>query len=235
MATLTLSGGAGRFGWTISGLSWWFDRDSYIRAGVCTSPVADGQSETPAGIVACEAALEPGSTDQSQISARGYVSPGTYELYGFTQTPEGLFWGAGSASVAVSAADVSLPLWLWDSSNGAATAAQTEQFYRVLSGELPVNFFHTDVWNDLVDKVADMRLAMGLGWDTNPGGIPYLPQSDCYVSADSPLTAEIYNAVRFQVGSIRGTQIPDRASGDEVFGYHIERLVRVLNDIIYDI
>lgn len=125
--------------------------------------------------------------------------------------------------------------WNWDESNGTATAEQTQNFRRFLLGELPCEHFYAEVWNDIVNKVAEMRDAAGLGWDTNPGGTSYLPQAACYAAPGEPFRPDVYNGVRFQVGSIKGTQVTDRVPGGEITGYHILRMVEVLNEIISEL
>lgn len=120
--------------------------------------------------------------------------------------------------------------WSWTSSNGSATAAQTENAYSILLGNRVADDFSHNVWNDLIDKIVEMREAQGLSWTTN-GGV-YLTASECKVSSGDTLTAEIYNSMKVNVGSISSTDIQDVEPGDEITGYHITHVVDVLNDII---
>ena len=160
---------------------------------------------------------------------------GTYTFYGFTQTPDGAYWRTGSSTVTIKSTS-NITSWSWTSSNGSASDKQTQIAYEILQGLRPTSdgFSHL-VWNDLVNKVAEIRSAKGLGWDENIGGIPYLAKGQCYVSSGQTLSADIYNSVRFQVGSIKGTQITDRTTGDEILGYYITRITDVLNEIIQEI
>lgn len=120
--------------------------------------------------------------------------------------------------------------WSWTSSNGSATAAQTKNAYSILLGNRAADDFSHNVWNDLIDKIVEMREAQGLSWTTN-GGV-YLTASECKVSSGDTLTAEIYNSMKVNVGSISSTDIQDVEPGDEITGYHITHVVDVLNDII---
>lgn len=120
--------------------------------------------------------------------------------------------------------------WSWTSSNGSATAAQTKNAYSILLGNRVADDFSHNVWNDLIDKIVEMREAQGLSWTTN-GGV-YLTASECKVSSGDTLTAEIYNSMKVNVGSISSTDIQDVEPGDEITGYHITHVVDVLNDII---
>lgn len=119
--------------------------------------------------------------------------------------------------------------WSWTASNGAATAAQTQTAHQILLGQRTADDLHHSVWNDLVDKVSAMRTAKGLGWDAGAG---YLPAAGCKVSAGEALSAAKYNSVRYNVGSVKGTGISDMAPGAEVKGYHVTKVVDVLNEII---
>ena len=125
---------------------------------------------------------------------------------------------------------INVKQWSWTSSNGSATAAQTRSAYNVLMGTVTTNNFNHKVWNDFVDKVSEMKLAVtGYDWDV---GNRNLAKSKCYVSKGDTLSAAIYNSVRYNIGSISSTGISDVDSGDKLTGYHIIHLADVLNDII---
>lgn len=142
-------------------------------------------------------------------------------------------WGdvGGSSYTARAQWKASMSQWSWYSSNGSATAAQTQQFYNVLCGTaLPENGFSYLVWNDLVDKAQAVVSAAkpGVGW-TNYGG---LSSSGCKVSAGETFSAAKYNCVRYNLGSIISTGISDKYSGDEIKGYYITTLTDTINSII---
>lgn len=120
--------------------------------------------------------------------------------------------------------------WSWTSSNGSATATQTQNFYQSLLGNRTTDDMSYRVWNDLVDKASEVVTQAGYGWDT--GGGTYLSPSGCYIYSGQPLTAKKYNSVRHNLGSIIPTGITDRSPGDEVLGYHIDRLTQIINQII---
>lgn len=227
MAQLSLTGGKGSFSWEISGLTWYFDTLNYKRAGIATQSVTGGATSI-SGVVDYVTAWD-GNTSFSAEGSLSYPA-GTYTFYGFTEGSDGTYWPTGSASVTVKEA-ASVTPWSWSTSNGQASDGQTQTAYQILLGELPVSagFSHL-VWNDLVDKTVQVRQALGLGWDTDGGN--YLTQDGCCVSAGQTLSASVYNGLRFQIGSVIGTGIPDRVSGDEILGYHITKLAEVLNRII---
>lgn len=123
--------------------------------------------------------------------------------------------------------------WSWTASNGSATATQTRNAYAILQGTRAADDFHHNVWNDLVDKVVEMREALGYSWTTDSGRFP--SASGCKVSAGDTLSALKYNALKTNIGSIKSTGIQDVDAGDEITGYHIVHLTDVLNDIITDV
>lgn len=125
---------------------------------------------------------------------------------------------------------VSVDPWSWTASNGSASAAQTRNAYAILNGTRAADDFSHLVWNDLVDKVMEMRAAKGYTWDRDSNLYP--TQSGCKVSAREALSARKYNGVRYNIGSVRATGIFDVSPGDGMTGYHIARLAEVLNEII---
>lgn len=123
--------------------------------------------------------------------------------------------------------------WSWTRSNGSATNAQTQRAYDVIMGNITADNFAHEVWNDLVDKVAEMREAKGYTWDRAGGTYP--SASGCKMSAGDRLTAAAYNGVRYNIGSVFSTGISDQSPGDQITGYKIYHLTEVLNIIIDDL
>lgn len=126
--------------------------------------------------------------------------------------------------------------WSWSKSNGSATDTQTANAYSLLVGKRLVDYgFPYKVWNDLVDKIMDMReLADAAGqWMTDGGR--YRTYDQCKVMSGDTLSAAIYNSVKVQVGSIKSTGIYDVSPGDKLTGSHITTLASVLNEIIADL
>lgn len=123
--------------------------------------------------------------------------------------------------------------WSWTYSNGSASASQTRRAYNVLMGTAAADQFSHLVWNDLVDKVAEMREARGYAWDR--AGTTYPSASGCKVSAGETLSARKYNGVRYNIGSVFSTGISDQSPGDPITGYKIYHLTDILNRIIADI
>ena len=129
--------------------------------------------------------------------------------------------------------DIPVDLWSWSSSNGSASSSQTRAAYNVLMGNSTTDNFSYKVWNDFVDKVSETRLAV-LGKDWSVAGNSYLSKSRCYVYQGDTLSADIYNSVKYNIGSLRSTGIQDVSRGDKLTGYHIIHIADVLNDLISD-
>ena len=125
---------------------------------------------------------------------------------------------------------VQIDRWSWTRSNGSATNLQTQRAYDVLMGDITADNFAHEVWNDLVDKVAEMRSAKGYTWDRAGGTYP--SASGCKLYAGDRLTADAYNGVRYNIGSVESTGFYDQSPGDQITGYKIYHLTEVLNIII---
>ena len=141
-------------------------------------------------------------TKYSWFAQVGYESQGTIYWLDFTD----------SGSFRTDPAPIAVTPWSWTKSNGEATTTQTRTAYDVLS------------------KVLEMRIAKGDEWSVANG--KYLDYQDCKVRAGDTLTAEIYNAVRYNIGFFQSTGIYDQSPGDSITGYKIYHLTEVLNDII---
>lgn len=128
---------------------------------------------------------------------------------------------------------VQIERWSWTRSNGSATNLQTQRAYDVLMGDITADNFAHEVWNDLVDKVAEMRSAKGYTWDRAGGTYP--SANGCKMYAGDRLTADAYNGVRYNIGSVESTGIYDQSPGDQITGYKIYHLTEVLNIIIDDL
>lgn len=131
---------------------------------------------------------------------------------------------------------INIEPWSWFDSNGYATASQTTAAYNVLMGNRTTDNFSHLVWNDFVDKVAEVVLATSAyGMDWSVGGGNYLPKEYCYVYQGDTLSADIYNSVKYNIGSLMSTGIQNVSRGDIITGYHIVHLADVLNELIYSI
>lgn len=127
-------------------------------------------------------------------------------------------------------------LWTWTDRNysDGATKAQTTQFYSVLHGNSdPTNGFSYKVWNDIVRKTEEVVEANGMTWSNKYG----LGPEKCKATANEAVSAKKYNEVRFNIGSIKSTKEEGKPStvveaGDNIYGYHFQRLTDVLNLII---
>lgn len=163
----------------------------------------------------------------------GGLEPGTSytaNVAGVIGTVSDQWAGAQTFTTDESAPVPSVEPWSWTASNGAATAGQTQAAYAILQGNSPADGFSHLVWNDLVDKVEEMRGALGGVWDTVGGS--YLTAAACKASAGDTLRAEAYNSVKVNIGNIQSTGIQDVSPGDEITGYHIIHLTDVLNSIL---
>lgn len=129
--------------------------------------------------------------------------------------------------------------WSWTQSNGEATAAMTKNALAMLGDPdddcdwIPADNFSHYVWNDLVAKAEETIYAAGAQWYTSDrNGNTYLSARDCRVNKWDTLSAEIYNSVRFNLGSIITTGVNPVSTGDIILGSHFKALTNTINKII---
>jgi len=83
--------------------------------------------------------------------------------------------------------------WSWTSSNGSATASQTQAAYAALTSNGNTSSFHRNVWNDLVNKQKLVLTALNFSWADTYGTISNTRMNYAY----EDLTAARFNAVRY--------------------------------------
>ena len=115
--------------------------------------------------------------------------------------------------------------WSWSSSNGTATAGQTQDAYKAVTKVSGYFFsdFHHSVWNDLVDKVDEFAI--------------YKYVSKCATgtkttAGDKELTALRFNKLLSVVNSMASTGITARAQDQEILGSYFTTITAALNSIV---
>lgn len=210
MASLTLTGGVERFTWTISGLSWWFDKDNYARAGICRYPFTSGTTDEPSGIFDYVEAAEVGTTDSFSASNSLSCTSGTYTFYAFTQVPNGTYYSAGSATVVVESEEEEYDRpsdWGW---------------YSTIKSGSEINITARE-WNDFTSRINAFREYDGLS-DYN---FTYVR------SGVTPISAAICNEARSAISPIsgRGT-LPSRVvSNSPLTASFFNGLMNALNSV----
>ena len=210
MASLTLTGEVGYFEWEISGLSWWFDKDNYIRAGICREPFTSGTTDEPSGIFDYVEAAEVGTTDSFTVSNSLSCTSGTYTFYGFTQVTNGTYYSVGSATVIVKSDEEEYDRpndWSW---------------YTTIKSGSDINISARE-WNDFTSRINAFREYDGLS-DYN---FTYV------YSGTTPISASICNEARSAISPIsgRGT-LPSRAvSNSPLTASFFNGLMNALNSV----
>jgi hypothetical protein len=87
--------------------------------------------------------------------------------------------------------DSSYALWAWDKSNGSASQADVARAYTAITTQGQCSDFSRYVWNDLVNKVADVLDKCGLEWDSTYCSA----QAACIDRQYGELTAVKFNSV----------------------------------------
>lgn len=129
------------------------------------------------------------------------------------------------------------PEWSWSHSNGSATDEQTTIAYDAITGNGLLSDFSHEVWNDMVNKVLAILDYADSSWtEYDSNGNTYLSYEDTLMSDDdTQLTAERFNALRFNIGSRYSTGINPVDTGDEVYGWYFTQLTEKINEWIASI
>lgn len=111
--------------------------------------------------------------------------------------------------------------WSWYASNRSATATQTSTARTaVISNGLLTNFSYL-VWNDMVDKVMEIRESKGYSWNSN-----YATYSNTKMSSGSKLlTATRFNSLRYNAD----TSYARVYSDDDIYGSYFTDLTDRMN------
>ena len=131
--------------------------------------------------------------------------------------------------------------WTWDESNGSAVYWQMKAAVEVLSNcGTTAGFFHP-VWNDLVDKVSEVAIALRHGWCNAPLKVDELKIAEEY----HPLTAKMFNTLVYNTHypfwswqetlgrtEFHGVETHGEAGADIVYGRYFYELTDRLNLVI---
>ena len=148
----------------------------------------------------------------------------TYELMAIAVKNNLLSQQSNIITISISLIDK----WSWAASNGSASTAQTKAAYSAIKNEGAGEDFSYLVWNDLVDKINEVVIAIGSSWSSY-----YTTLADAKQSrAGQILTAKQYNAARQNVGAHYSTGIGE-VNGDSEFTWScIYDLAQKLNEWI---
>ncbi len=165
---------------------------------------------------------------------------GTYQVRAFIVNSSGNVSGT-SDWLTIEVPEISVEPWSWTASNRSAltvlpaTASMTSAAHDAVMHKGYLSAFSWRVWNDLVAKTMETIIARGGTWSTRDQntGKTYLSYESTRMSEnDKNMTAARFNALRFNIGSRISTDIPDRKSGDIIYGSYFITLAQKLNDLI---
>lgn len=127
--------------------------------------------------------------------------------------------------------------WDWSIGNINATAAQTQAAYAAITGNGPTRNFSVIVWNDIVNKIIEMRQY----WGDTDWSIAGPTKSQTWMIPSEQMTAEIFNACVINMPMIhpwpweatlgRKLILP----GDRCYGAYFIYLTDALNHWIEDL
>lgn len=130
--------------------------------------------------------------------------------------------------------------WSWTSSNGNATAEQTQAAYTAITTQGKLRDFSYLVWNDMCAKVLEVMQADGYSWSTaNYGTVDDVHYCGTYAETlmsptDKEMTAHRFNSLRYNVGSRKSTDIKysDIQTGKIIKGSYFTTLMSIVNSWI---
>lgn len=186
--------------------------------------------------------LYPGGTKRGRSRIDAYstisesfpfvgLSEGTsYQIFGL------VYWTDGSTGkwnnkqtelLTVTTSSTSkIELWNWQSSNGEATAGQTQKAYTAITKNGYVRDFNYRVWNDLVNKLNEYIVKYQEStWN---GRILSLTATKM-TESDKTLTAKRFNSLRDEMNFWFNTGYPMVSTGDEVKGSYFTDIATQLN------
>ena len=181
-------------------------------------------------------------TSSGNITVTGLSSGTTYEIQAWVTLYDGSNVYIGSFTETTDSPTPTVTPWSWTSANSTvnpshtaeATAAQTTAARNACQNKTAVSNFKYQVWNDLVYKVSEARVASGHSeWNTNNG--TYATRTNTLMTSSSKtLTALRYNSMRYNLGELYSTGISDVTSGvTRVNGTtHFINFVTKLNEFI---
>lgn len=118
--------------------------------------------------------------------------------------------------------------WSWYSSNGIATASQTRAAHDACRNSGRTRDFSYLVWNDLVDKIYEIRQVADYDWNTRFASYDETKMTPY----DKTLTAARFNSARYNIGVLVSTGIQEVYPGDEVIGSYFLTIADCINSFI---
>ena len=129
---------------------------------------------------------------------------------------------------AIQESPIDVAYWSWTSSNGSASSAQTKIAYNAIRSHGPVENFSYLVWNDLVDKINEVKQYAGYEWNAYFD----LYENTLMSEDDRKLTALRFNSARYNIGIHVSTGIEQVYRGDDVIGDYFITIADCINEFI---
>lgn len=181
----------------------WYINDNYKYGTTLPNRASEGGAYTFTG-------LRPGYQYhiEAVVDASGWAEPSTFSVWEYTDEEV-----------------ISVDPWDWSSSNGSASASQTQRAYDALFDHGNVSDFSYLVWNDLCDKVMEVLDAIGDSWDSSYASF----SSTKMTSSNKTLTARRFNSLKTNIDNYENVAIDTVYTGDTVYGWYFTTTVNALN------
>ena len=228
----------------VSGLDKPFNSNHYVYIGVTDYRFPESDKTVPPDYTMGEVDPEDDSENNYVgFQVRGLDAGETYTFYCFAQAINGNYYPIYNSSSETglgitfttddeSSESIDIEKWSWTSSNGSATATQTKKAYTAITSNGKLTDFSYLVWNDMVDKVFEIKELLDENWSTKNAntGATYLSYSKTKMtSSDRTMTAKRFNSLKFQIGDAVGTNLDDVDTGDKILGRYFTLLTDRMN------
>ena len=121
--------------------------------------------------------------------------------------------------------------WSWYSSNGTASSEETEKAHTAITSKGKTTDFAADVWNDMVEKVSEVRVAAGKSSWTGSGDYS---KSSVRADPGDEITAVRFNALIRNLGDYCNmSEVVPKIN--IVYGSYFEDFADCINDWIDDL
>lgn len=141
-----------------------------------------------------------------------------------TGTAPTTWWGGQTFTTP---AEKTLPAaWSWTASNGSASDAQTQAAYSAVANGGEAAAFSYLVWNDMVDKAAEMQSYVGGAWNSDYASKNATKMS----SSDKTMTAARFNSLVHNIDLYYSAALPTVNPGDAVMGLYFIVIAQRINE-----
>ena len=170
-----------------------------------------------------EHGVSPGESEKGELVVRFRAKQ--YVNGSYLQTLDFGDFKSSSITVKMEEDVVKPEKWSWYSSNGTASSEETEKAHTAITSGGKTTDFSSDVWDDMVDKVSEIRqFYKHSSWNNT-----YATKSDTKVASDKILTAKMFNSLLENISQYYNNGMSTVIPGQDVQGSYFTTLTKLMN------